>query len=217
MLTRIQFDIPFDKIEASQIEPSIDALLAESRAGMAEIAKPKPRNWDNTMGALDHFTEKLDYAFGVVRHLESVATTPEFRAAYNVIQPRVSEFYSSLLLDEGLWKAVKEYAATDDAKALTGTRKRYLTKTIDAFKRQGAELPPEGKARLKEIDIELAKVTTKFSEHVLDSTNDWELLLTSESQLAACRRARSRPRASAPSRKANRAGASPCRRRAICR
>ncbi len=190
MLTEIQFNIPFDKIEVPRIEPAIDALLEASRAGMAAIAeagtqeKPKARTWENTMAALDHFTERLDYASGVVRHLESVATTPELRAGYNAIQPRVSEFYSSLLLDDGLWLAVKTFAATDEAKALTGTRRRYLTKTIDAFKRQGAELPPAGKAKLKEIDIALAKVTTKFSENVLDSTNEWDLVLTSEAQLA---------------------------------
>src|SRR5262249_15462624 len=67
---------------------------------------------------------------------------------------------------------------------LTGTMKRYLTKTIDAFKRHGAELNPEGKARLKEIDVALAEITTKFSENVLDSTNAWDLMVTEEAKLA---------------------------------
>ena len=121
-------------------------------------------------------TENLDYAMSVVRHLESVATTPELRAAFNAVQPKVSAFYSSLPLNEDLWKAIQRYAATEEARALTGTMRRYLTKTIDAFKRHGAELDPAGKARLKEIDVALAEVTTKFSENVLDSTNAWDLL-----------------------------------------
>ena len=62
--------------------------------------------------------------------------------------------------------------------------KRYLTKTVDSFKRHGAELPPAGKARLKEIDVALTEVTTKFSENVLDSTNAYELLVEDETQLA---------------------------------
>jgi oligopeptidase A len=61
--------------------------------------------------------------------------------------------------------------------------KRFLTKTIDSFKRHGAELDPAGKARLKEIDVELTELTTKFSEHVLDSTNAYELVLTDEQKL----------------------------------
>ena len=52
-------------------------------------------------------TENLDYAMAVVRHLESVATTPELRAAYNAVQPKVSAFYSGLVLNEALWKPSK--------------------------------------------------------------------------------------------------------------
>jgi oligopeptidase A len=129
-------------------------------------------------------TERLEYAMNVVRHLESVATTPELRAAFNAVQPKVSAFYSSLPLNEGLWKAIQHYASTAEARSLTGAMKRYLTKTIDSFKRHGADLPAEGKARLKEIDVALTEVTTKFSENVLDSTNAYELLI--EDEKAAC-------------------------------
>ena len=142
------------------------------------IASPQP------VHALDTMTERLEYAMNVVRHLESVATTPELRAAFNAVQPKVSAFYSSLPLNEDLWNAVKRYAATPEAQGLTGAMKRYLTKTVDSFKRHGADLPLAGKARLKEIDVALTEATTKFSENVLDSTNAYELLLADEKQLA---------------------------------
>jgi oligopeptidase A len=177
-LLEIQFRVPFDKIEASDVEPAIDQLLADASARLeATIAS------DHPLHALDTMTEKLDYAMSVVRHLESVATTPELRAAHNAIEPKVSAFYSSLPLNEGLWKAIQRYAATDEARALTGTMKRYLTKTIDSFKRHGADLDAPGKARLQEIDVALAEATTKFSEHVLDSTNAYELAIEDEAQI----------------------------------
>src|ERR1700733_1324691 len=177
-LLNIQFRVPFDKIEASDVEPAIDQLLADANARLdATIASERP------LHALDTMTEKLDYAMSVVRHLESVATTPELRAAHNAIEPKVSAFYSSLPLNEGLWKAIQRYAATDEARALTGTMKRYLTKTIDSFKRHGADLDAPGKARLQEIDVALAEATTKFSEHVLDSTNAYDLVIEDETQL----------------------------------
>ena len=68
--------------------------------------------------------------------------------------------------------------------ALTGTRQRFLKKTLDSFRRHGAELDAAGKSKLAEIDVELSKATTKFSENVLDSTNAFELLVTDESKLA---------------------------------
>jgi oligopeptidase A len=178
-LLEISFRVPFDKIQASDVEPAIDQLLTEAHERLeATIASERP------LHALDIMTEKLDYAISVVRHLEGVATTPEFRAAFNAVQPKVSAFYSSLPLNEALWKSIQRYAATDEARALTGTMRRYLTKTVDAFKRHGAELDPVGKARLKEIDAALSEITTKFSENVLDSTNAWDLILTEESKLA---------------------------------
>jgi len=178
-LLEISFRVPFDKIEAAHVEPAMDELLADAARRLDEtIASERP------LHALDVMTERLDYAMNVVRHLESVATTPALRAAFNAVQPKVSAFYSSLPLNEGLWNAIKRYAETEEARALTGTLKRFLTKTMDSFKRHGAELDPAGKARLKEIDVALTEATTKFSENVLDSTNAYELVLTEEHKLA---------------------------------
>ena len=178
-LFEIRFRVPFDKIQASDVEPAIDELLKDAQQRLQQTIES-----EHPLRALDTMTEKLDYAMSVVRHLEAVATTPELRVAFNTVQPKVSAFYSSLVLNEALWKSIQRYAATPEAKALTGTMRRYLTKTIDAFKRHGADLDPVGKARLKEIDIAMAEATTKFSENVLDSTNAWELVVTDEAKLA---------------------------------
>jgi len=184
-LLDVEFRIPFDRIRVEHVEPAVKELLHQASESIERIiADREPRTFVSTMMELDTATEGLEYAMGIVKHLEAVATTPELRAAYNKVQPEVSAFYSSIPLNEGLWRALKAYAATDEAKTLTGTRKRYLTKTIDSFRRHGAELDLEGKARLSEIDVELAKLTMKFSENVLDSTNLYELIVTNESSLA---------------------------------
>src|SRR5579883_755024 len=184
-LLAFEYRIPFDQVKPEHVEPAIDQLLADAHKRLDDIIRcPAPRTYANTMQALDDLTIQLDYAMNITRHLEGVATTPELRAAYNAVQPKVAAFYSSLPLNEELWKAIQRYAAGDEARSLTGTLRRYLTKTIDAFKRHGAELDPAGKARLKEIDVALAEATTKFSENVLDSTNAWDLTVTDEAKLA---------------------------------
>jgi len=177
-LTEIKFKIPFDQIQAEHVEPAIDELLVEANK-LLEAAAADP----NPLMATDTMTEKLAYAIGLVQHIESVATTPAFRAVFNAVQPKASAFYSSIPLNETLWNAIKRYAATDEGRALQGTRKRFLTKTIDSFKRHGADLDAAGKARLKEIDVALSEATTKFSEHVLDATNAWDMVVTAEEQL----------------------------------
>ena len=180
-----RFRIPFDQIRAEHVEPAIGELLARAKGQLDALTSASgPRTWENTMAALDRLADPLEYAFGVVRHLESVATTPELRAAFNRVQPDVSAFFSSLPLNDALWQAVKSYARTEEAKTLAGTRRRFLTKTVDNFRRHGAELDAAGKKKLEEMDVELTALTTKFGENVLDSTNAWELNLGGEEQLA---------------------------------
>jgi len=184
-LTKIGFQIPFDRIRAEDVEPAVARLLTDARNRLERLAAPNgERTYANTMAALDDMTEPLDLAMGVVRHLESVSTYPELRAAYNKIQPEVSSFYAGIPLHAGLWKALRDFEATEEAAGLAPTEKRFLTKTIAEFRRHGAELDAPGKARLEEIDVELAKLTTKFAENALDATNAFELVITDKARLA---------------------------------
>ena len=127
-LLQVQFRIPFDRIRAEHVEPAITELLRESRARLAALAAPDgARTFDNTLHALDTMTERLDYAMGVVRHLESVATYPELRAAYNAV---AAQGQRVLLQHPAERRPVeqrsKRYAATAEAAQLTGTRRRFL-------------------------------------------------------------------------------------------
>ena len=184
-LLEVRFRIPFDQIRPEHIQPAIAELLKNAQDQLSQLTSdPQPRTFVNTMLVLDALTERLEYAMGIVKHLEAVATTPELRAAYNAVQPEVSAFYSSLPLNEALWKTIRAYAETPEAQQLTGTRKRYLKKTLDSFRRHGAELDPEGKKKLAELDVELARLTIKYSENVLDSTNAYELVIRDEARLA---------------------------------
>ena len=184
-LLSISFAIPFDQIEAPHVVAGIRELIAQAQAAIqAVIDAPAPRTYANTLLALDRCTEPLDVALNVVRHLETVATTQELREAFNAIQPEASAFYSSIALNPGLWAALKAFAATEEAAQLSGLHRRNFTKTMDAFRRAGAELDEAGKKRSEAIDVELANVSTKYSENVLDATNAYELYLTDEAQLA---------------------------------
>lgn len=177
--------LPFDRIEAGHVRPALDMLVGEARRQLEAIAAPtEQRTFANTMGALDRATDDLDLAVTIVRHLEGVATTPELREAWNEAQPQVTQFYSSIPLHSGLWSVIKEFASTEEAGALAGGRRRFLDKTVEGFRRHGADLSPEDKKRLEAIDIELATVTTNFAQNVLDATMAWEYVITDPAKLA---------------------------------
>ena len=182
------FKICWSQLTPEHVVPDISAALETAKANIAVLAQPvadgETLDYDNTLGALEKATEQLNEAWGKVSHLDSVNNSDELRAAYNEMLPAVTEFSAGIHLNAGLWARVKAYSETADAAALTGAKKRLLDETLADFKESGADLPDEEKSRLEETIAELAKVTQKFSENVLDSTNEWELIVEDEQQLA---------------------------------
>jgi oligopeptidase A len=184
-LLSAEFVVPFDRIRAEHVEPAMAALLEQAKAALAAIEQsPEPRTYESTLAALEESTSQLDVAMTVVSHLEAVASTPELRAAYNAVKPEVHAFYATIPLREGLWNALKAYSETPDARNLTSAKKRFLTRTLDDFRRHGAELDEAGKQRLERISHELADVTSRFGQNVLDATAAWELVIDDERALA---------------------------------
>jgi oligopeptidase A len=180
-----RFPIQFDAIKAEDVQPAIQLLLEQMKTKLAGLGgSGVPRTYENILLALDRMTEPLDFAIGLVRHLEGVATTPELRAAYNAVQEPVSMFYTSIPLDAKLWSAIKAVNESAEARELGPVHKRFLKKTMSAFRRSGADLDAAGKQKLEAIDVELTKATTKFAENVLDATNSFEIVITDDSKLA---------------------------------
>ncbi|HUF76622.1 MAG TPA: M3 family metallopeptidase [Longimicrobiales bacterium] len=195
------FRLPFHQIEARHVEPGIREALARARAEIDAVAEDgEPPSWTNTMGALERTVETLGECLAPVTHLVTVAETAALREAYNAVLPEITAFWSRLPLNTALWRRIKAYAATPDAHGLNGIRRRHLEKTMREFRHAGADLPPDAKARLEEVRIELARLQQTFSENVLDSPAAYELLVTDEQRLAgvptaARRRAREKAQA----------------------
>lgn len=184
-LLATDFHIPFDQIRAEHIEPGISQAVAEANAQLEQLAAPAtPLSYADVISAFDTLTDRLDRVVTIAQHLTSVATTPELRDAFNAALPVFSGFYASLADNQQLWLKLRDYAATSEAAALDPVRRRRLDKLIRDFERMGADLPDAERQRVRELRMELDQLQTKFSENVLDSTNEFELYVTDEAELA---------------------------------
>lgn len=175
----------FDAIDATDVAPAIAALLAESRALVAQLTRPEvPATWTEFAAPLGDGLERLSRAWGIVGHLHSVNDVPAWRDAYNAMLPEVSGFYAELGQNLGLfqkYKAMRESAAYP---ALTPAQRRIVDNEIRDFRLSGAELPDDQKPRFKAIAEESASLAAKFSENLLDATNAFAEWVTDEAELA---------------------------------
>ncbi|MBL8611784.1 MAG: M3 family metallopeptidase [Myxococcales bacterium] len=182
-LSTIELPIRWNGVRAADVVPEVRAAVRAAEAALDALAHAAP-TWDATMAALDMATERLDWTLGLASHLESVCGEPEIRAAYAEAQEISMATYTRLVTDSGAFAAVKRFAATPEAAALTGARRRFLDKTLADFHKNGADLDDAKKAELTALDAELARLTLTFAQNVLDSTNAFELLVDDEARLA---------------------------------
>ena len=162
-------DLPlFDRITPADVGPAVDTLLARASEALETVVTPDfPAQWDAISAVLDVATEKLGTAWGAVNHLNSVADTPELRAAYNDALPKVTEFWTNLGADERLYA---KYKAIDPA-SLNKEQRAAWDHAMRGFVLSGAELQGAAKERFAAIQARSAELAQKFSENALDATD----------------------------------------------
>ena len=180
------FWVKWSELTADQVVPDVRAALQDAEAAVAAIAARAvgEATYDNTVRGLERATEALGLAWGKVGHLMSVADSPALREAHDQVLAEVSGFYARIPLNAELWLRVKAVAESAEGRALTGIYRRHLDETVVDFREAGADLSAEVRTRLEAIQAELAKVTQKYGENVLDATNAFQVLVEDEARLA---------------------------------
>lgn len=175
----------FDLFKPEHVTPAIEQLIKEAADVVARLEAPSDTvTWDNFVVPLEEATERLGRAWGVVNHLNHVADTPELRATYNENQPKVIEFWTSIGQNEALFAKYKMLRASSEYDSLSPARKRIVENALRDFRLGGAELPDDRKERFAEIQEQQSATSTRFSQNVLDATNDYKLLVESEEELS---------------------------------
>jgi oligopeptidase A len=167
----------FDQIQPEHVAPAMDKLLAQANEALETVtAADFPAEWTAIARELDVATEKLGLAWGSISHLNSVADTPELRAAYNAALPLVTEFWTRLGADERLYAKYKAI----DIGALNAEQRQAHKNAMRNFVLGGADLAGVQRERFAEIQEKQAALSQKFSENTLDATDSFSYYATVE-------------------------------------
>jgi oligopeptidase A len=166
----------FDRIRPEHVGPAIDALLAAATAAVA-VSTQASATWEAFVAPLEDANERLSRAWGQVAHLHAVMDSPPLREAYNASLPKISQYWTELGQNQALFQKYRELAGSESFASLSRARKKIVENALRDFRLGGAELPPEKKKIYAAIQEELAKLSAKFSENVLDATNAFSIVV----------------------------------------
>jgi oligopeptidase A len=169
----------FADIAPEHVTPAIELLLTDARSTV-KIAENAAPTWEAFIAPLEDANERLGRAWGQVAHLHAVMDSPELRAVYNANLPKVTKYWTELGHNLHLFEKYKALRDSAQFVQLSPARKRIVENAIRDFRLGGAELAPEKKKRYAEIQEELARLSAKFSENLLDATNAFSVYATKE-------------------------------------
>jgi len=175
----------FDKIDNQHYAPAFSKGMLEQLAEIDAIANnPDAPTFANTMIELEKSGQLLDRVSSVFFALSSAHTNDEIKALRTEIAPQLSAHRDAILLNPKLFSRVKSIHDGLDKGDLDPESKRLVTEGFKDFVGAGAELSPQDKEKLKAMNSELATLTTKFSQNVLEEVNSKAIVVEKVEELA---------------------------------
>ena len=173
----------FGRIEASHALPALQQVLAENRARLQELTAQTAPTFASLVIPVEELSYRLGRVFSPVGHLNAVANSTEMREAYNACVPLLTE-YSSELGQNSALQAAYAYVLEHEGPSLEPAQRKVLENALRDFRLAGVDLPPEKKTRYREVAQQLAHLSTKFSENVLDAARAYTRSVTHSAELA---------------------------------
>ena len=169
---------PFSKITNADYEPAIDKGLESARREIEAItSNPEAPTFENTIEALERTGSDLNRVLNIFFPLLSADADDEMMDISIRISPKLSDYSTSIILNEDLWKRVKAVYDNRESLKLSTEQQTLLQKTYYSFALSGANLQGEDREKYRAISSELSELTTKFGQNVLKELNTYEFIL----------------------------------------
>ncbi len=181
------FDLPpYSVIRPEHVEPAVDAILADSRVAIAQLLSQQSAapSWSGLVLPLDELGARLSRAWSPVSHLNAVCNNAQLRTAYEACLPKLSEYWTEIGQNRGLFEAYQALASGPEAAGFDVAQKTILEHALRDFRLSGIDLPPAGQQRYGAIQMKLSELASSFSNQLLDATQAWTKHISDEAALA---------------------------------
>ena len=173
----------FSEIRPEHVEPALNAQLEESRSQIAAITEADgPRTWDNLAAPLEIMQHRLAKLWSPVSHLNGVCNSQALRRTYNTCLPLLTRFHTELAQSRPLYAAFSDLQQQVDP-ATQPQQYKVVSNSLRDFRLAGVALAGNDKKRFADIMDELATLSARFEENVLDASNAWTCHITDPDRL----------------------------------
>ncbi|MBR9808445.1 MAG: M3 family metallopeptidase [Alphaproteobacteria bacterium] len=172
---------PFDKVEVSMFQPALEAAIESARAEIDAIAsQTAPPTFENTILAMEESGGELDRVGTIYGIYASGLSSPAVQEVQREMAPKLAAFRDSIYQNKALYDRIEAIYKGDGYDALTPEQQRLVWDYYTDFERAGAGLDGTDKARVAEINQQLASLYTTFSNNLLHDEEAYVTWLTED-------------------------------------
>ena len=174
---------PFEQMTPDHVVPGITQLLTELEQELTTLETQVKPTWTGLVEPLQKLQERLTWSWGIVGHLMGVKNSPELRTAHATVQPNIVQFINKLNQSKAIYQGFKQLRNSQEWEQLNSAQKRIVETAIRDAELSGVGLEGEKRDKFNAIQLELAELSTQFSNHVLDATKAFSLTLTTPEEI----------------------------------
>ena len=176
---------PFNEIHAEHYMPAFEEAFRQGLKDIDDIVNnPAAPTFQNTIEAYEASGELLSIVAGCFYNLSHSETNDTIQQIELELSPKLSEYSSTIRLNEGLFNRIKAVYEQRGKLKLNKAQQKLLEDIYDSFANNGANLSPEDKQIYRELSAKLSELTLRYGQNVLKATNAWTMLITDEALLA---------------------------------
>lgn len=171
----------FHLFQINHIEETIDTLLKKTHEQFVQIESNLENNqytipelYEISIDYIEKIEYPLDFAWSMISHLKSVKNSDELRESYEKMMPRVIEENSYMSQSKPIFDTLK---MLKESNKLNSVQQRIIDSSYKSMFLSGIDLENNKKKRFNEIKLELGELSTKFSNNILDSIKNYELII----------------------------------------
>jgi len=162
-------------VSPATVRGDTDAGLAAANDLVERVAHGSSATFDETMIPLDRALDRAQVTYAKGAFMARVHPDPAVRDASQVAEERLAKWRVALSFRDDLYRAARDFAATDEAARLRGERRRLLDHWLRDFRRAGHELPVAARAELEQLRNRLVELEVVFQRNVDDVHDGLEL------------------------------------------
>ena len=166
------------EFKVDEVKPAIDYLFSQAETNLEKALQTQSPSWQTLLN-LEEDNEKISQAFSTISHMNAACNSKELRESYEYATSKLTDYYTKLGQNKNLYSLYKQIQEDN----LTTEQAQAVRKAIIGFEQSGVNLDEAKRKRLQEISQELAQLSTKFENNVLDATMDWLYITDDEKEL----------------------------------